>query len=377
MAALAGRCGEKWSTYPAEVLPAWVAEMDFPVAGPVHDVLASMVEHHDVGYPRDALAEGVAEVFAARMQSRFNWKVDPDRVELLTDVVQGIYLAVDTLTSPGSGLVIQTPIYPPFLTAATENRREIVENRLRHEVGGYGIDFVALEQAIGPRTEMLLFCHPHNPTGRVFSRVELEMLADIVLRNNLFVVSDEIHADLVHDGRSHIPMASLGPEIASRTLTLTSATKAFNIPGLRLAVAHFGSPEMQEKFRRIPVHARGGIGLLGIHATIAAWRDSQPWLDHVRTYLEQRRNQLGELLQARIPEVIFRVPDATYLAWVDCAGLSLEVDPAAFFLAEGRVAFSPGANFGEGYSSYLRINFATSAGLVEEAVDRMAQALGR
>ena len=377
MAALAGRRGEKWSTYPPEVLPAWVAEMDYPVAAPVHEVLSAMVARHDVGYPRDSLSEGVREVFAARMAEQFDWKVDPARVELLSDVVQGMYLAVGTLTTPGSGLVIQTPIYPPFLQAASENGREIVENRLRHEALGYAIDFEALEEAIGPRTEMLLFCNPHNPTGRVFGREELEALAEIVLRHDLLVVSDEIHADLLYDERSHLPLASLGPEIAARTVTLTSATKAFNIPGLRLAVAHFGSRRLQEKFARVPAHARGGIGLLGIHATIAAWRDSQLWLDHVRGYLQQRRDQLGRLLQERIPEVIFRAPDATYLAWVDCAALSLEVDPAEFFLANGRVAFSPGPNFGVGYSSYMRINFATSAELVTEAVDRMALALGR
>jgi len=377
MESLAGRRGEKWSTYPAEVLPAWVAEMDFPVAEPIHRVLTSMVASHDVGYPRDALDEGVTALFAERMQQRFGWKVDPERVELLSDVVQGMYLAIETLTEPGSGVVIQTPIYPPFLEAATDNGREIVENRLCHEPGGYSIDFDALERGIGPRTQMLLFCHPHNPTGRAFDRDELQALAEIVVRHGLVVLSDEIHADLVYAGRKHIPLASLGPEIAARTITLTSATKAFNIPGLRLAVAHFGSRELQEKFRRIPTHARGGIGLLGIHATIAAWRDGQPWLDHVRDYLEARRNQLHSLLEARVPEVIFRVPEATYLAWVDCRALELATDPAAFFLSEGRVAFSPGPNFGEGYSSYLRINFATSATLIDEVVERMARALGR
>ena len=377
MDALVGRRGEKWSTFPEDVLPAWVAEMDFPVAEPVHQILTSMVEHHDVGYPRDALDEGVAEVFAERMRQQFAWNVDPDRVELLTDVVQGMYLAVETLTSPGSGLVIQTPIYPPFLQAATDNGREIVENRLLHQERGYAIDFEALEQSIGPRTEMLLFCNPHNPSGRVFTPEELAHLAEICLRHDLVVLSDEIHADLVYEGRQHIPLASIGEEIAARTITLTSATKAFNIPGLRLAVAHFGARDLQEKFRRIPSHARGGIGLLGIHATMAAWRDGQPWLEHVRSYLEARRDQLGELLAERVPEVVFRAPEATYLAWVDCRNLQLAIDPARFFLERGKVAFSPGPNFGDGYPSYLRINFATSATLVDEAVDRMAVALGR
>jgi cystathionine beta-lyase len=377
MDALVGRRGEKWSTFPKDVLPAWVAEMAFPVADPIHRVLTSMVAQHDVGYPRDALDEGVPAVFAERMRQQFSWNVDPDRVELLTDVVQGMYLAVETLTSPGSGLVIQTPIYPPFLEAATDNGREIVENRLLHQARGYAIDFEALEKSIGPRTEMLLFCNPHNPSGRVFTPEELARLAEICLRHDLVVLSDEIHADLVYEGRQHIPLASIGEEIAARTITITSATKAFNIPGLRLAVAHFGSRDLQEKFGRIPSHARGGIGLLGIHATMAAWRDGQPWLEHVRSYLEARRDQLGALLAERVPEVVFRAPEATYLAWVDCRNLELAIDPARFFLERGKVAFSPGPNFGDGYPSYLRINFATSATLLEEAVDRMAAALGR
>ena len=371
------RRGEKWSTFEADVLPAWVAEMDFPVADPIHRVLTSMVAQHNVGYPRDALDEGVPAVFAERMRQQFSWNVDPDRVELLTDVVQGMYLAVETLTSPGSGLIIQTPIYPPFLEAATDNGREIVENRLLHQARGYAIDFEALEKSIGPRTEMLLFCNPHNPSGRVFTPEELARLAEICLRHDLVVLSDEIHADLVYEGRQHIPLASIGEEIAARTITITSATKAFNIPGLRLAVAHFGSRDLQEKFGRIPSHARGGIGLLGIHATMAAWRDGQPWLEHVRSYLEARRDQLGGLLAERVPEVVFRAPEATYLAWVDCRNLELAIDPARFFLERGKVAFSPGPNFGDGYPSYLRINFATSATLLEEAVDRMAAALGR
>ena len=372
-----GRRGEKWSTYAAGVLPAWVAEMDFPIAPGIADVLRSAWERSDVGYPRDALDEGIPVAFATRMSERFDWRPDPALVVQLADVVQGIYLAIANLTAPRAGIVVQTPIYPPFLDAVAENGRQLIENRLVPDAGGFAIDFDALEAAAGAGTEMLLLCHPHNPTGRAFRRDELERLAALALARDWIVVSDEIHADLVFDGRTHIPFASLAPEVARRTITLTSATKAFNIPGLRLAVAHFGDPQLRRRFEATPAHARGGISLLGIHATLAAWQGSAEWLDAVRAFLVQRRDQLVSSLRARIPELECYAPEATYLAWVDAAGLGIDGDPAAFFHQRGRVAFSAGPNFGAGLESCFRINFATSTQLVEEIVRRMEVALER
>lgn len=373
---LRGRHSEKWSTYPAEVLPVWVAEMDYPVAEPIERVLRQALEKSDVGYPRDALDEGVPEAFARRMSERFSWSPDPSRVELLADVMQGMYLAVDALTEKETAVVIQTPIYPPFLLAAAENHREIVENRLVHTATGYQIDFDALERDIPPHARMFFLCNPHNPIGRAFTHDELARIGEIACREDLIVVSDEIHADLVYDGGRHIPFATLAPEVAERTLTVTSATKAFNIPGLRLAVAHFGSEDMQRAFNRLPARARGGIGLLGIYATLAAWQEGEPWLDHVRAYLADRRTQLGHLLADKIPEILYRPPEATYLAWLDCSRLELRSDPATVFREQGQVALSPGPNFGNGYEAFARLNFATSAALLSEAVDRMARAIG-
>lgn len=372
-----GRRGEKWSTYAPDILPAWVAEMDFPVAPPIAAVLRSAWERSDLGYPRDALDEGIPDAFAARMEARFGWRVDPAAVVHLADVVQGIYLAISTLTSARAGVVVQTPIYPPFLDAVADNGRRLVENRLVAHADAFEIDFDALASAAGAGTEMLLLCHPHNPTGRVFRREELERLAALALERDWIVVSDEIHADLVFDRREHIPFASLAPEVERRTITLTSATKAFNIPGLRLAVAHFGDAELRRRFEAVPAHARGGISLLGIHATLAAWQESDAWLAAARAFLQERRDQLLARLRERVPEAICRVPEATYLAWVDGSGLPFEGDPAAFFHDRGRVAFSSGPNFGSGLESFFRINFATSTSLVDEIVQRMEIALGR
>lgn len=377
------RRSEKWHTYPADVLPAWVAEMDFPVAAPIQSELRRFTESADVGYPLGVTDTGLPEVFCARMAERFDWHPTPDRVEILSEVVQGMYLALEAYTEKGQGVAVQTPIYPPFLGSVRDTGRRLVENRMRVEGDRLEFDLDGLEAAIDPDTRLLLFCNPHNPSGRVYSRDELERVAATAVRHDLVVVSDEIHGDLLHDGRRHIPIASLGQEIAERTVTLTSASKAFNIPGLRCAVAHFGSRALQERFdRAVPRHARGGLGLFGLYATMAAWRWSQPWLDEVRSYLEANRDFAARALAERLPEIRFHSPEATYLAWLDCrglvgAGLGVEGSPAAHFLRQGRVALSDGRIFGPGWDGYARLNFATSRPILSEAIDRMAKSVGR
>jgi cystathionine beta-lyase len=392
---LENRRSEKWHTHPRDVLPAWVAEMDFPVAAPIQDELRRFAEQSDVGYPIALRETGLAEVFSVRMQERFGWSTDPARVEILSEVVQGMYLALEAFSEPGQGVIVQTPIYPPFLSSVHETQRRLVENPLVAEGARFEIDFTGLEAAIDDETRIFLFCNPHNPSGRVFNRNELERLAVIVLEHDLVVVSDEIHGDLVFDGRRHIPFASLGPEIAERTLTLTSPSKAFNIPGLRCAVAHFGSEALQRRFNRaLPRHVRGGIGLFGLYASMAAWRWAQPWLDEVVPYLESNRDFVGRALAERIPEIRFFAPEATYLGWMDCGALNLEGAAAAHFRAQGRVALSDGRVFTPGRraadktcasdpSALLdgrhaaRLNFATSRAILTEVIDRMAKALGR
>lgn len=375
---LRGRRSEKWHTYPSDILPAWVAEMDFPIAAPIQAELRRFTESGDVGYPIAPADTGLPDVFCERMRERFDWSPDPRRVEILSEVVQGMYLALEAFSQPGEGVVVQTPIYPPFLGSIRETRRRLVENRMRAEDDRLDFDLDALAHAIDAETRILFFCNPHNPSGRVFSRPELERVATIAIEHDLVVVSDEIHGDLVHDGRKHIPFATLGPEIAKRTVTLTSASKAFNIPGLRCAIAHFGDAALQTRFNTVlPRHVRGGLGLFGLYASIAAWRWAQPWLDEVRPYLEANRDFAERALAERIPEIRFHRPEATYLAWLDCRALSLPISPAAHFMRHGRVALSDGRNFGDGWEGYARLNFATSRPILTQIIDRMAKAIGR
>ena len=375
---LRARRSEKWHTYPADVLPVWVAEMDFPIAAPIQDELRRFVDSGDVGYPIGLRDTGLLEVFAERMADRFDWRPDPAGAEILSEVVQGMYVALEAFSRPGDGVLVQTPIYPPFLGSVRDMDRRLVECRMEVDDGRLAFDLDALEAAITPDTRVFLFCNPHNPSGRVLRRDALERIAALAIEHDLVVVSDEIHGDLIFDGDKHVPLASLGPEIARRTVTLTSASKAFNIPGLRTAIAHFGDPALQKRFNEaIPRHARGGIGLYGLYATLAAWRFSQPWLDEVVPHLAANRDVVEQALAARIPEIRVMRPEATYLAWLDCRGLELGAPPGAWFLRHGRVALSEGANFGPGWEDFARINFATSGAIVTEAIERMAKALGR
>ena len=370
------RKSEKWSSYPPEILPAWVAEMDFPVAEPIRLALQESLDHSDMGYPIAPGRTGIREAFAERMESRFGWRVDPHQVEVLSEVVQGLYLALSAFAEPGEGIVVQTPIYPPFLGGIEETGRRLVENPLIPKAGGWEIDFEGLARAVDDETRVLLLCNPHNPSGRVFDRAELERLAERVLEHDWVVVSDEIHADLAFDDRVHVPFASLAPEIEARTLTLNSASKSFNIPGLRCAVAHFGSPALRKRMdARYPRHIRGGIGLSGLYATIAAWRECDAWLDALRDHLEANRDYLMGELASRFPGIRCEAPQGTYLAWLDCSELGWTESPYARFLERGQVAFSEGSRFGPGFEQFVRLNFATSREILEQVLERMEAAI--
>jgi len=349
--------------------------MDFPLCAPVRRVLESALEIDDLGYPLDVQPDALPAAFVERMESRFGWRPDLRGIEVLTDVVQGIYIAIDQFSAPGEGVLVQTPVYAPFLSAVRELGRRLVESPLVAGDTRYEIDFDHLRHAIDPSTRVFLLCNPQNPTGRVFERRELETLAEIALAHDLVVVADEIHADLVYDLRRHIPFASLSPEIEARTLTLTSATKAFNIPGLRCAIAHFGSEALRKRFARVPRHVRGGLGSLGQAATLAAWREGQSWLDAVLAYLDGNRRRVARFVAERLPGVRSFEPEATFLAWLDCRVLELEPSPQHFFLEHARVALSDGSVFGAPGRGFARLNFATSRPLLDEIATRIEKSL--
>ena len=313
IARLRARRTNKWHKFPPDVLPAWVADMDFGVAPSITAALARLTRDQEYGY---AARDGVlAAAFVRRMERRFGWHTDPADTIAIGDLVQASFSSVMAFSEPGDAILLQLPSYPPFMRAIEDTGRRLIANPMRDDGTRWELDLGTYEAACDPRLRMLIFCHPQNPTGRAFTGAELEDVAHFAIRHDLVVVSDEIHADIVYPGNTHIPLASLHPEIAARTITITSATKSFNIPALRCAVMHFGSPALKEGFdKRIPSRLLGPPGVTGVDATVAAWDDGQPWLDEILAQLRANRDWLAATLAAELPGVTMRVPEATYLA---------------------------------------------------------------
>ena len=373
---LRARPGIKWHRYADDVLPAWVAEMDFGVAEPIQEVLQQLLTEASYGYEPETLYPRLSEAFVAYMHRRYRWVTDSQNVLPVGDLVQALFAAVSACTARGDGVALLTPIYPPFLWAVRETGRHVVEHRLVDDGSRFVVDADTLHGAGEREAPLLLLCNPHNPTGRVFERAELESIAGYVIDRQMSVVADEVHADLAYPGNTHIPFASLGPEIAERTITITSATKAYNIPGLRCGIMHFGSAGLRQRFgAMIPDHLLGRVNRFGIEATIAAWRDCQWWLDSVIQMLDNNRQRLQRFLAADLPEIRHYPPEATYLAWLDCRGLQLPGSPYEFFLDHARVALSDGAEFGPPGQGCVRLNFGTSASILDSLLERMALAV--
>ena len=330
--------------------------------------------NQEYGY---AAREGVlAAAFVRRMERRFGWHTDPADTVAIGDLVQASFSSVMAFSEPGDAILLQLPSYPPFMRAIEDTGRRLIANPMRDDGTRWVLDLAAYEAAHDLRPRMLIFCHPQNPTGRAFSRGELEEVANFAIRHDLVVVSDDIHADIVYPGNKHIPLASLHPEIAARTITITSATKSFNIPALRCAVMHFGAPALKDRFgQRIPSRLLGSPGVTGVDATVAAWDDGQLWLDEILAQLRANRDWLAATLAAELPAVTMRVPEATYLAWLDCRALELPCPAGQFFLERARVGLNFGETFGANYAGFARLNFATPAAILREIVRRMEEAV--
>jgi cystathionine beta-lyase len=377
-AALRARRSAKWSQYGADVLPAFVADMDFSVAAPIQAAIERIVRDRDYGYPlRDGERADrlVAKAFAKRMQSRYGWEVAPDLVLPMADLVQGTYASILAFSDPGDGVVLQVPNYPPFREAINTTERRLLALPMRDDGTRHVFDMAELEKLVDKRTRIFVLCNPQNPTGRVFSRDELKALGQFVVEHDLIVISDEIHSDLVFPRQQHIPFASLGPEIAARTVTLNSATKSFNIAGLRCAVIAFGTEDLHHRFhRRIPPKLTGSANIVGADATVAAWSECQPWLDAVMDHLLKARNRVKDVLAVEAPEIRFHAPEATYLAWLDCSKLGLSTSAFQFFLDKARIGFSAGETFDPDCAQFVRFNFATSMPILDDILDRMVAA---
>jgi cystathionine beta-lyase len=373
------RRSEKWRLHPPDVLPAFIAEMDYDMAEPVLAALREAIDLSDCGYP--ALG-GIGATFAEFAASRHGWAVDPGRVHLVPDVMAGVDALLNLATEPGDGVVINTPVYPPFFAHIGFARRRVVEVPLLRTDGADGrweLDFAGLEAAFAAGARGYLLCNPHNPTGRVFSAEDLGRIAALADQYGVFVMADEIHASLTLPGARHTPFVSLGGAAAEHGVTLASASKAFNVAGLKGAVAVAGSATMQRLLERLPDSCQYGAGLFGVLASLAAWREGGDWLDALLGQLDHARGEFGRLLSERLPGAGYVPPEASFLAWVDCSGLGLDPAgpaPAQVFLDRGRVALNPGLNFGPPGDGFVRVTIGTSSELLAAIVDRMATSIG-
>jgi cystathionine beta-lyase len=377
IADLRARPGVKWHRFADDVLPAWIAEMDYGVAEPIERTLRRLTDEAAYGYEPPNLAAALSEAFANHMQERFGWQVGTERVVPVADLVQALFTLVSVFSERGQGVVLETPIYPPFLNSLRETGRRLVEHRLVDDGTRFVVDTSTLPRVFSAAdVPLMLLCNPHNPTGRMLERAELETIASEAIAHDMVVVSDEVHADLAYPGHQHVPLASLGPEIARRTVTLTSATKAYNIPGLRCGLMAFGSDALRERFRAaIPDRMLGVVNRFGLEATMCAWREGAAWLAGVVEQLTANRERVRSFFATELPSVGVYAPEATYLAWLDCSGLALPGGPHTFFLQRARVALNDGADFGPPGQGHVRLNFATSPAILDEILTRMANAV--
>jgi len=375
----------KWNRYPDDVLPLWVADMEFLTPKPILDAIQSTLDQGILGYekPSSALQESVA----GRMDRLYGWKVEPEMVVTTSGVVSGFNAAAKTVCEPGEGILMQPPVYFPFLkvhknlglTRQYAPLVQVAEGSLLR----YGIDFDAFEAGRGSndaRTRMFLFCNPHNPTGNVFNRDELSRLAEICLRNNVLVCSDEIHSELLFGGTQHTPIATLSPEIEKQSITLVAASKTFNIAGLFCGFAIISDPELRERFEKSSEQMTLHTNTFGQVAAETAFSGMcDDWLEEVLKYLTANRDFVVSYVTETMPDIRLTVPDGTYMTWLDCNPLlesgKITGSPYEFFLDKAKVALNDGAPFGPGGEGFVRLNFACPRAMLEDGLERMLKSL--
>ncbi|MGI5467562.1 MalY/PatB family protein [Streptomyces sp. CA-132043] len=375
---LSQRDGEKWAHAGPDVLASWVADMDFPTAPAIREAVARRAAG-DLGYPMwfdESDGGPLGEVFAERTWRRYGHAPDPTHVRLFTDVNQALLATLQLATSPGDSVLLHTPACPPFVEIVERLGRTPLTVPIEDHGAGWEFDPGRMESAAaaaGPgRCRALFLVNPHNPTGRVFRRTELESLAELALRHDLLVISDEVHADLTHAPHQHIPFASLGPEVAARTVTLTSGSKAFNLAGVRCAVAHIGPKTVREALDSWQGMLFGQVGVLAVEALKAAWTSGDAWLAEVKSLLDLNRRRVAEHLPDGLS---YRIPEAGFLAWLDCRGVEVGDDPMPFFRDRAKVLLFSGPAFGTDGNGFVRLNFGTSPSVLDETLTRMRGAV--
>lgn len=373
---LRGIGGVKWSLFP-DAIGAFVAEMDFGTAPTITQAIHAAVDTGLFGYLPPAISDSMSAATAHWHESQYGWKVRSEDVHPIADVLKGLEVAIEHYSTVGSAVILPTPAYMPFFSVPVAMGRGIIEVPLAVTAGHYEMDLEALDRAFKAGGELLILCNPYNPTGRVFTRDELIAISDVVTRNGGRVFSDEIHAPMVYAGSKHVPYASVSADAAAHTITVTSASKAWNLPGLKCAQLITSNAADAVVWERIGQMASHGASNLGVIANTAAYTSGQPWLDEVVAYNDGNRLALAELLAEHIPAIKYTPPEGTYIAWLDCRELGLGDHPAEFFKAEAGVALTDGVACGAPGAGFVRFIFATPRPVMEQAIHQMAAALER
>lgn len=366
--------GMKWSTYP-DKLGAFVAEMDFGIAPPIVQALHAAVDAGAFGYLTPAVTARMSNAYAAWAAARYGWAVAAEDVRPVADVIKGLEVAIVSFSRPGSAVIVPVPAYMPFLKVPLALGREIIQVPMAESDGRFTYDLDALDAAFVAGGNLLIVCNPHNPIGRVLDIGELNAIAEVVERHGGRVFSDEIHAPLIFPGRRHVPYASVSDAAAGHTLTATSASKAWNLPGMKCAQVVLSNDSDRARWSEIAMMAEHGAANLGVIANTAAYSDGGPWLDEVLRYLDGNRLALADLVAEHLPGVRYTAPEGTYLAWIDCRELELGDTPANFFLEHADVAMTDGAMCGA--PGWVRYNFATPRHVMNQSVEQMGAAVAR
>jgi cystathionine beta-lyase len=372
LAELRERSSEKWREYPDDVLPLFGAETDFPLAPAVTAALERAVRLGDTGYV--ASRTPLPEAYAGFARRRFGWSVDPARIRTTADVSMGIVEILRRVVAPGERVIVTPPIYPPFFELVTEAGGVVERVPLRDDGSTWELDLEGIEQALAGGARAVLLCNPHNPTGSVHSASSLDALARLAEQYGATVVSDEIHAPLVQPDAGFTPFLASGEAAARVGYTVTSASKAFNLAGLKCALMITASDATTAVLRSLPIEVVWRTGQFGMLASVAALsEESDAWLDSLLAALDENRRLLADLLAEHLPEARYRMPDAGYLAWVDLTGLGWGSNPAKQILRQARVALHFGPAFGAEGAGHVRINIGTSPEILTEAIERIAR----
>jgi cystathionine beta-lyase len=375
----------KWTRYGRDVLPMWVADMDFAAPEPVREALRAAVDHGVFGY--ELPSRKLAEVVAARMLRLYGWRISPEMVVATPGIVAGFKAAARAVCAAGGGVLVQPPVYHPFLelpehTGTVGQTAPLRQVSATHTLK-YEIDWEAFSTGLNSRnarTEMFLLCHPHNPTGQIYSRSELERIAELCVRSGTVICSDEIHSELVLGEAKHLPLAGIDPEIGNRTITLVSASKTFNVVGLFCGFAIIPDAALRKRYRTVLEHLTLHVNSLGqIAAEVALSGVCDSWLEALRKYLTENRDLIVDFVAKELQGVRVTVPDATYLAWLDFGDLMQDgrvtPDPHSFLLKQAKVALNPGTEFGPGGATFARLNFGCPRATLLEGLERIRAAV--